>query len=78
MTGGFKLDVTYDVAVVITDAANTATFGLIRDVSSSAVVDGAFVKDVNNTGGIGLSLTEVTYDTINMQGLNQIGTDGSI
>ncbi len=67
---GFRLAVTYTVADVSENLANTATFGLIESIDSSKM-DGLFVGD-NGQVGIGMSLTGRN----SVQGLNELSNAG--
>ena len=69
---GFLLEVTYTVADVSENLANTATFGLIDSVDP-AKLDGLFVGD-KGLEGIGMSLTGRN----GVQGLNQLGAAGGL
>jgi hypothetical protein len=74
MVNGFALYVTYNVDLIETELADTATFGLIEEVDD---LDGLFFGDSNGFDGIGVSLTTRSDDGVNLQGLNGFDSDGT-
>ncbi|MDF7806466.1 PKD domain-containing protein [Pontiellaceae bacterium B12219] len=73
ITEGFTLDVVYNVNLIDTTIADTATFGLVDEVGN---LDGLFVDASKGITGLGISLTTRGGGAKNAQGLIELDADG--